>query len=179
MLSPRRILTCLIIMAFFLALPQSNYGWNDTGHMMVARIAWDNLSPAARQQMVALVMQAPANSCLRELFPQDNRPLAERERQFFIAAATWPDVIRPRDNDTRPCRLLHHREWHFVDHFWSGTSGSPNDPPHDVNIAIAQINAAERLQLFRNQVGSTVVPVSERAMLLAWILHLVGDIHQP
>jgi hypothetical protein len=65
-----------------------------------------------------------------------------------------------------------------VDYFWSGTSGDPNDPPHDRDIAIAEINAAERLHLFRNLANSNL-PAKERAIMLGWIIHLVGDIHQP
>ena len=175
----KKILACTVILAF-LAMPQSSYGWNATGHRMVAVIAWDNLDSNVQQQIIALLMQAPTNSCLREMFPNDGRPLAERQRQFFIAAATWPDEIRPKsNNDHRPCTQYHRRDWHFVDHFWSGTSGSQNDPPQDRDdIEIAEVNAAERLHLFRNLVGSNLPP-KDRAMMLAWILHLVGDVHQP
>lgn len=178
----KKILACIVILAF-LAVPQSSYGWNATGHKMVAAIAWDNLDPTVQQKIVALLLQAPSDSCLRALFPHDGRPLAERQRQFFIEAATWPDLIRPRDNnDHRPCTKYHERDWHFVDHFWSGTSGDPNDPPQDNDdIPIADVNAAERLLLFRNLVVSNLpnLKPKDRAMMLAWILHLVGDVHQP
>jgi S1/P1 nuclease len=174
-----KILSCIIILAF-LAVPQSSYAWNATGHRMVARIAWDNLDSSVQQKIVALLRQAPSDSCLRQLFPNDGRPLAERQRQFFIAAATWPDVVRPADNnDHRICTKYHQRDWHFVDHFWSGTSGDPNNAPHDLDMEIAEVNAAERLRLFRNLVRSDSIPAKERAIMLGWILHLVGDIHQP
>ena len=175
----RKILTLIISLGLLLLAQQSTYGWNSTGHILVARIAWDNLSPAAQQRMVALLMQAPSDSCLRQLFPNDSRPLIQRQREFFTLAATWPDVIRPRDdNDPRPCIKYHRRNWHFVDFFWSGTSGSVTDPPRNLDIPVDQINAAERLHLFRKLVVSSL-PESDRAMALAWILHLVGDIHQP
>jgi hypothetical protein len=168
-----------MVVVTFLLLPHSIYGWNSTGHMLVARIAWDNLSANERQDIVDLLMKAPSDSCLRELFPTDSRPLAERQRQFFMSAATWPDIIRPKDqNDHRPCIKYHQRDWHFVDHFWSGISGDPNNPPHDLSMPIASVNAAERIRAFRNLVVSNLPP-EERAMELAWILHLVGDIHQP
>lgn len=171
-----KILTWIVVVAF-LAFPQSSYAWHDAGHRMVARIAWDNLDPVVRQKVIDLLMQAPSDSCLRELFP-NNGPLEKRQRQFFIAVATWPDIVRPGDNDPRPCTKYHRRDWHFVDHFWSGNSGDPNNPPQDRDIPIAEVNAAERLQLFRNLVASNLPP-QERAIMLAWILHLVGDIHQP
>jgi hypothetical protein len=170
----------MIVLGLLLFMQQSTYGWNDTGHMLVARVAWDNLSAAAQQRMVALLLQAPKDSCLRELFPNDARPLLVRQREFFMLAATWPDVIRPGKNDTRKCIKYHQRDWHFVDHFWSGTSGSMTDKPHDVSIPIDEINAGERLHFFRALLGCNCnLPANERAMALAWMLHLVGDIHQP
>jgi hypothetical protein len=176
----RKILTCMIVLGLLLFMQQSTYGWNDTGHMLVARVAWDNLSAAAQQRMVALLLQAPKDSCLRELFPNDARPLLVRQREFFMLAATWPDVIRPGKNDTRKCIKYHQRDWHFVDHFWSGTSGSMTDKPHDVSIPIDEINAGERLHFFRALLACNCnLPANERAMALAWMLHLVGDIHQP
>ncbi|MDQ1706818.1 MAG: hypothetical protein QOJ88_29 [Pyrinomonadaceae bacterium] len=158
---------------------QSALGWNSTGHILVARIAWDNMSPAARKNAVNLLMQAPADACLRDLFPNDARPLDVRAREFFMRAATWPDIIRPHDaDDHRPCTKYHNRDWHFVDHFWRGVSDDPNALPQDVPFPLASVNAVERLRVFRSLAVSNN-PAPERAMELAWILHLVGDIHQP
>jgi hypothetical protein len=168
-----------VVVLTFLLLPHATYGWGAIGHETVAGIAWDSLSVNERQAIVNLLMQAPADSCLRELFPS-NGSLAARQRRFFIMVATWPDIVRPRnDADHRVCTKYHEREWHFVDHFWAGTSGDPTDPPHDLNVPIAQINAAERIRLFRNLAVDSHQPPRKRAMALAWILHLVGDIHQP
>jgi hypothetical protein len=172
-------ITPILILALALLLPQPVMAWNSTGHRLVARIAWDNMTPTARQNVVNLLMQAPQNACLREQLSNDSRPLEVRQREFFTLAATWPDIIRPRgQNDTRPCTQFHRKLWHFVDHFWSGTSGDPNDPPHNLTIPIAQVNAVERLVAFRPIVAGNL-PAGERAMDVAWILHLVGDIHQP
>jgi hypothetical protein len=176
------ILTLILILSIFSS--QSTLAWNSTGHQLVASIAWDNMTPKARQNVIALLMKAPNNACLKELFSNDSRPLTVRQREFFIKVATWPDLVRPRKlkngrKDTRPCIKYHQRDWHFVDHFWKGISGSTTNPPTDLSTPpIADINAVERLQLFQNVVvGSS--PARERAIDLAWILHLVGDIHQP
>ncbi|HXI25216.1 MAG TPA: S1/P1 nuclease, partial [Pyrinomonadaceae bacterium] len=104
----------------------------------------------------------------------------ERKREFFLAAATWPDVVRPKDrNDPRPCTSYHRRDWHFVDHYWKGVSGDPTNPPTDLSTPpMAEINAVGQLVIFRPFVVSNNA-ASDRAIDLAWILHLVGDIHQP
>jgi hypothetical protein len=162
-----------------LLLPQTVHAWNAVGHQVVARIAWEKMNPKARRNVVALLRAAPGDACLVELFSNDSRPLDVREREFFMLAATWPDIVRPGDNDHRPCTRFHQRDWHFINFFWSGISGDVDDPPRDVtNIPVPAVNAVERLNLFRSRVVSGS-PQAERATQLAWVLHLVGDIHQP
>jgi hypothetical protein len=68
--------------------------WNDTGHEVVALIAWDNLSEQTRQKVVELMQQAPTEAGLTSLFAQDNRPAEVRAREFFRLASTWPDLAR-------------------------------------------------------------------------------------
>jgi hypothetical protein len=176
----------LLLLLAVVLFPQTASAWNATGHMAVAGVAWDNMTPQARQNAIALLQAAPADACLRDLFTDDARPLAERQREFFMRASTWSDLVRARDdNDDRPCTRFHRRNWHFINYFWSGISGgAEDDAPHDrTDIAVPEMNAVDRLTWFPAYVacddascGSTA---EQRAIALAWILHLVGDIHQP
>lgn len=169
-----------LVLTLTLFSSQSAVAWNGTGHKLVARIAWDDMTPTTRKNVIALLMKIPNNACLRERFSKDaSRPLEEREREFFTVAATWPDIVRPNDDhDKRPCTKYHRGDWHFVDFFWSGISNDPNNPPHDLSIPVADVNALERLQELEELVVSNK-PANQRAIFLGWILHLVGDIHQP
>ncbi|HKO59401.1 MAG TPA: S1/P1 nuclease [Thermoanaerobaculia bacterium] len=181
MKSNRFALAALVLALLF---PASVLAWNDTGHKLVAAIAWDNMTPAARTKAIELLKKAPADACLLDLFPNDTRPLADRQREFFMRAATWPDVVRPDgDNDPRKCTRFHQRDWHFIDHFWTGVSGETgSNAPKDKDIDIPDINAVDRLAAFRQSVPceQALCPAARsRARHLAWILHLVGDIHQP
>ena len=83
-------LCCAVILATALVLPQSAFAWNATGHRLVASIAWDNLSETARKNIVNLMLKAPNGDCLRELFKSSGSD----DREFFVAAATWPDILR-------------------------------------------------------------------------------------
>lgn len=73
-----------LMLAIAIFSSQSALGWNGTGHIIVARIAWDNMTPKARKNVVTLLMQAPNDACLRDLFPNDSRPLEIRQREFFM-----------------------------------------------------------------------------------------------
>jgi hypothetical protein len=99
----RTALLSILAMGLALATPCPLFAWNATGHQLVAGIAWDQMTPAARQQAITLLRAAPPDACLLDLFPTDSRPLAVREREFFMRASNWSDIVRPGMNDTRPC----------------------------------------------------------------------------
>lgn len=164
-----RILKLLFLPAFAsLITPQPARAWDGTGHKVVARIAWESMTPLARARAIQLLNAAAPSSGLFAL-----RPAAgpNRDRDFFVAAATWPDVIKTNGvtghSFSRP-------DWHFRDQFWRLQNGTPADvnmPPHG--------DLLERLRDFSDSVGNTSIPRARRARYLAWLIHLVGDAHQP
>lgn len=171
--------------ALVLLLPAPLFAWNATGHQLIAAIAWDRMTPAARQQAIALLRSAPADACLLDLFPTDSRPLEVRQREFFVRASTWSDLVRPGRNDMRPCTRFHRRDWHFINYFWSGVSGGTgsNQPTNRTDIDVPTDNIVERLVFLRPLVACQAAPCGSpraaQATALAWMLHLVGDIQQP
>jgi len=171
----------LLVLAAALLSTSPVFGWNARGHEAVAAIAWDNMQPATQKKVTEILNAAKAGDCLHELGTGFDA------RTFFIKAATWPDVVRPGDNDTRPCTKFHDRDAHFFDHFWSGVSGGKDDEAPKALIIVPKkrptTNAIERVYEFRPLVACKKTPCcgtpADRAHDLAWMLHLVGDIHQP
>lgn len=154
-----------------LLTPATASGWDATGHQVVARIAWDNMSPRARSAAVALLRSAPGDAGLAQLFPDDARPLAERERELFLKASVWPDIAR--DNPK-----YHRGDWHYVNIFWEARP-SPDTCPIDRPDLIPVGGAVRRLQEFQATTDDRTLDARDRAVQLAWLLHLAGDIHQP
>lgn len=181
----KRKLFPVLTLILALVSPQTVLAWNATGHQIVAGIAWDNMTPTARRNTITLLQAAPPDACLLDLFPNDSRALADRQREFFMRVSTWPDIVRPSEEDTRACTRFHNRDWHFINYFWEGISGGTgaNAPENREDIEMREINAVERLKFFRPLVACGTpacgTPLDKRATTLAWILHLVGDIHQP
>ena len=177
-----RIAPALLII---LLVPHPTWAWNATGHEVVAQMAWETMTTVTRQRVIALLEAAPPDACLVDEMPTDARPRAAREREFFLYASTWADIVRPAENDTRPCTRFNRGEWHYINYFWQGVSGAtstdrPNDRP---DITPPTTNVVAQLPLMRAfaacgtpQCGATP---GERAIALTWILHLVGDVHQP
>jgi hypothetical protein len=166
---------CLLLLAvatLFSATPAR--AWDEVGHKVVARVAWDRLTPRARERAVALLMAAPADAGLRDLLPADGRPLAERQRDLFVNASYWADQIRSRNH---PGNRFAHAEWHYVNLFWEqATPGGAIVERPDRGTA-GELVAQERRIV--GTLGDSARPDTSRAVDLAWLLHLVGDAHQP
>ena len=164
------------------------YGWNNFGHMAVAYVAYQQLTPASKARVDALLQLNPDYQNWMMMIPEDASP-SDKQMMVFLIAATWPDGIKgeyqysddgtnsgntpdgaPSSQNTGYRDLLRHKYWHFVDTpFTSDGSALP---------AIPTPNAQERIALFRGVLASTGDD-KLKSYDLAWLLHLVGDVHQP
>ena len=160
------------------------HAWNDFAHEVVARIAWLELEPEVRSRVLALFREAPPDSLVHCLdLNQDRRRGCGRfayrlgdarsaedgDRILFERAAYWPDLARQLDKYNRPT-------WHYIGWTWrQGADGSA----HDTDLPVAEPNAVSQLVELALSVGDASGRADKRAIHLAWIFHLVGDIHQP
>jgi hypothetical protein len=168
------ILTFVIVGLLF--IPASAHAWNDTGHKVVSRLAWEYMTPLARDKTIALLMSAPADADLANLLATDARPQAVREQEFFLRASTWADMMRDGKFPARR-EKYHKSSWHYINFFWEP---APDGTPRDrTDMKPEPENIVERLQHFQSVLAETSQEQSQRAIALAWVLHLVGDIHQP
>jgi nuclease S1 len=150
--------------------------WNDTGHKVVARIAWSKMNEQARRNVIDLLMRAPQDSGLRGLF-RTSDPQQIRAQLFFMRAATGPDIVRDENFPARKAKY-HKRDWHFINFFWQ-QPGANTAIDLDKEPEPRPENVVERLRSFGASVSDRNTADSTRALQIAWIMHLVGDIHQP
>ena len=167
-----------------LAAVAPSHAWNDFGHELIARIAWQELEPEVRSRVLALFRQAPRDSLMHCLdLNQDRRRGCGRfayrlgdagssevaDRILFERAAYWPDLARQLDKYNRPT-------WHYIGWTWrQGADGSA----HDTDLPVAEPNAVSQLVELARSVADPSGRPGKRAIHLAWIFHLVGDVHQP
>jgi len=183
------VLLGLVSMAGFTA---QAFGWNDRGHMTVAYIAYKQLTPTTRDRANALLKLNPKYSDWAAKVDQE-APAAsadDKNLMIFMIAATWADQIkrdatyikdgsqggnRP-DGSPDPGQntgyddLLMHKYWHFID--------TPFTQDGTALPAIPTPNAQERIALFRTVLASTSDD-GVKSYDMTWLLHLVGDVHQP
>ncbi len=171
----KSIVNFLLLSLVITVFCPSAFAWNDVGHKLTAYIAWQRMSPAARENVIKILLKAPEDSDLSALYPQDSRSAAARQRELFMIAAYWADIVR--DNKF-PMRYKYNRgNWHYSDTFWmqdeNGKAKILENPNEEGGKAVEQLFEAEKTM--RNLSAND----SEKAIAIAWFLHLSGDIHQP
>ncbi len=161
-----------------LALPAA--AWNFSGHRIVAEIAYQRLTPQARARVDEMMRRHPDFEMITTDAPADRDA---RAHFAFVWAAPWPDQILsdsrfydPARADSQPTPLLpgfpdmlRHPTWHYYDIPISG-DGTPvmqQQPPHLMTELPRLLSEL-----------ATVNPM-QSAYDLPWLVHLVGDSHQP
>ena len=153
--------------------------WDDFGHMVVAAAAFSRLTPRTRQNVARLLKMNPryANWIV-------GARKGDEDRMAFMRAATWADAIKtdPRytsDSQAAPTAgqnvgygdLLRHAYWHFVD--------QPFSPDRTPLVPAPAPNLATQIPLFRAALAQGGAGDDVKSYDLVWLLHLVGDAHQP
>jgi hypothetical protein len=171
----RNLFTRLIAAAVLVLAPvRASFGWHGCGHMIIALIAWEDLTPKARAAVTDLLKQhARYQKDLLADLPQGATP-EETDRYAFAIAATWPDLVRNPENPMHA--TYNHPAWHYIDipyyrNLPPQAEAQPNGPgPH---------NAVEAFEKCVTELKDASVVPGERAVDICWIEHLTGDIHQP
>ncbi|OGT49040.1 MAG: hypothetical protein A3E82_01320 [Gammaproteobacteria bacterium RIFCSPHIGHO2_12_FULL_38_11] len=134
-----------VLLLFFLT---TAFAWNGTGHRIIAQIAYDQLTPTAKEKIDVLTRYRFASK-----YPDER----------FLKASTWPDQIKKISPHCSP--------WHFIDLPFAKNNiqAAPINPQN----AVSEITRAEKI------VSDISENNNRRAKYLSFLIHFVGDIHQP
>jgi hypothetical protein len=169
----RRHLLPLFAFALFF---QSNrcFAWIDTGHKVVAMIAWEDLTPKTRAAVTELLKQHPRYE--KDLLQDATADESDDERALtaFSTAATWPDMVRSPANPMN--HVANHPAWHYIDipYVLDGVT-----PPAPATAASGPRNVIEALTQCTAELKDSKTSAADKAIDICWVEHLVGDIHQP
>ena len=152
----------LLLAAASVVLPSPALAWGYEGHEVVADIARAELTPAVRAKVDAMLASDPDTLTGHDM----------------ASEATWADVYRGHG----------HREtaaWHFVDTEIDGSAdqdaacfGHPA-PDQPASAGPAQDCVVDKVQEFSAELAAPGTAPPERLLALRYLLHFVGDIHQP
>ena len=99
-----RLLVVIAAMLLSLGISRQTMAWNHTGHRVVATIAYDELTPATRAKLDALLKAHPRYEA--DLLAWMPHGYDQSARFAFGMSAFWPDIIRNPDNTMH---FSHHR----------------------------------------------------------------------
>lgn len=162
----------LIASVLFLSVPAM--AWDETGHKITAYIAWQRMTPEVRDRVIKTLLAAPEDSAIGTFYAgYGSRTLESRRREYFMLMATWPDIIRDKNFNTRFTKY-HHGDWHYADTFWKYEKGK-------AVIVEGKEEGGQALKKLTdfNSLIRTSATDAEKAVAIAWLEHLIGDIHQP
>lgn len=140
----------LLAFALLLAFAGPAFAWGRLGHRLVADLAADELTPRARAEVARL--------------------LAGEPEPTLAGIANWADELRANDPDLGK----RSSKWHYVDIAENGCGDY--EPPRDCpngDCVIEAIRAQAAILADRRQ------PIEARRQALKFVVHFVGDVHQP
>jgi len=150
------------------------FAWDEAGHKITAYIAWQQMTPDVRDKVVKVLRDAPEDAQLSTFYmPYGSRSEDARKREFFMLAATWADIIKDKDFPTRYDKYSH-SNWHYHDTLWMQKDGKVTFPGEREDGGQMMVKLADFDKVIRGD-GSN----AEKAIAIAWLEHLIGDLHQP
>jgi hypothetical protein len=188
LLSLRSRLCVLLICGFTCAFTAPLHAWGPIGHMTVGYIAYQSLAPATKARVAALLKMNPDFPNWEKKIPAGTSA-DDHDLMIFMIATTWADDIKGESNYSDDgsdggntpdgatssqnigySDLLRHRYWHFVDTPFSPDNTKLPDTPTP--------NVQTQIDAFRAVLSSSQGD-DLKSYDLSWLLHLVGDVHQP
>jgi nuclease S1 len=156
--------------ALGIGTPGKALAWGVDGHKIVALVAQQFLDPDVKKKVDALLKS-------------DTDKLTAKD---IASRAVWADKYRDSDRNGKKIRFNGTRQWHFVDielkspNFDKACfdhSALPADTA--ASKGPAQSCVADKIQQFLAELKNPKTSKAERLLALKFLLHFVGDIHQP
>ncbi len=161
----RRILWLILIAAFSTNFA---FGWGCDGHQIVALIARAHLTPEVSKAVNDLLLANPVDPAVRHL-------CTERSDDPMVDSASYADDVRTQEKIA---------PWHYVNiprgasarsslEPWCPPLGPSVDGKDKPGCVVNALDA--QLAILRDKSR----PAAERANALRFVVHFVGDLHQP
>ncbi|MHB1947281.1 MAG: S1/P1 nuclease [Gammaproteobacteria bacterium] len=146
----RSSLLVIVIFLVSILFPYQVNAWNAVGHMVIAHIAYERLTPQVRAKVDNIVAT----------FSKEYPDMTQ-----FDQIAIWADNLRGQ-------RIETFSHWHYIDVAFTD-DGTPLKNMVDTDNIVWAINHIE--PIVKNEKANPF----EKARFLAFLVHCVGDAHQP
>lgn len=138
------------IFFIFIFISPRLFAWNQAGHALIILIAYEQLSPDEKNQLLKLISWEPHHKA---------------SITTLLLAATWPDYIKGRG-------VTAFNSWHYKDAGFvlsNAVRKSSRQTQEDLLWAI---------ELAQLKIRENPTPLTT-AVFLRFLIHFFGDLHQP
>lgn len=142
----------LVAFLSLLMVAPAAFAWGPLGHKVVAKLAWDQLNPQAKAAVEKLLhTQSPYIT--------------------LVSVANWPDKLRDYPEMQRLWKKTH--RMHYINF---GSAKCHYNPPVQCRDGECVVAAIEHYETI---LANKKLPASQRLRALKFVVHLIGDEHQP
>jgi hypothetical protein len=154
------------VLIALISVARSASAWSSAGHMVIAAGAYRDLSPKLQEKVTACLKAHPEYETWAKAYSSGPSNI-DFPTYIFLRSSTWPDEIRRRSND------YDHPHWHYINYPLkpSRFSFAPGPTPDD--DILYGISQCEKV------LSDKRAPAELHAADLSWLVHLIGDLHQP
>ena len=148
-----------------LLLPSNVFAWGSAGHQVIAAEAYRELSPQCKAEVLEVLKAHPDYQKWSAAYhPNAN---FDQFAYIFMRSSTWPDEIRRSGNK------YDHPNWHFIDYPLRPPNFAFEPDARPTDNVLYGISEAEKT------LSDAKADPELRAVMLSYLIHLVGDEHQP
>ena len=183
-----------LVIALF-TLPFSVSAWDGVGHRLTAAVALHYLSEDTKAKLLALLESHPRyQEDFIDAMPDTvaSADSSAKAQWLLGQAAYWPDIARGLPELER--ERYNRGWWHYTDGAWvRGAAPFQGNiyigiPPADDIAGVPSSTVRTEDEVSNIVTGidfntwvlaNDQLPAENRAVALCWVLHLMGDIHQP
>ena len=155
----RAAIFAFLLVVAIVSLPARARAWGCQGHQVIALLAEKHLSPHALAMLKRILNGSPIDVSL-------NRYCKEGGIDAMADSSTWADDFRTQHPETAP--------WHYID-IPLGTTQRDIEKFCEPKESCVTRAIADQLAILR----SSETDPRKRADALRFLIHFVGDLHQP
>jgi hypothetical protein len=134
--------------------------------MVIAAEAYKELPPESKAKVTSILELHPNYAEWKSTY-EERVKLLDLGLYCFMRASTWPDEIRRKNNQ------YDHPHWHYVDYPLKPPNFPMESAPTPNDDVLYGVNYCEKV------LSDSKSTPEERAVYLSYLIHLVGDMHQP
>jgi hypothetical protein len=193
--------TSVLSLALLFLTPKPTFAWHEPAHTITALVAYEQLDTDTRKRIVDILKHYPRLSDLTTTNIPQGLSDEDQQRWFFCLASIWPDLVRPPHGDGNippdpNHKTSYHREqWHFINFPFPLLPAGATDAQRaalesaaktNLNLAttppgqeILRMNVIQAIDFNAALLKDSTNSPTNGAVAICWIMHTVGDIHQP